>query len=154
MSGIKEALEALRDDAGLLHIERVVEAATDPASPLHNHFEWDDGEAAHRYRLGQARTLIRAQKISVRIGPAVVRAVTYVPAVDKVGAYRRLDSIEPSSDMAKTVLLGELQRVGGALGRARNLAAVLNLEHEVDDLLNALASLRATVSADPTEPVS
>jgi hypothetical protein len=146
---ITAALEALRDDDGLLRIETVVAAATDPASPLHSHFEWNDGDAAHRYRLGQARTLIRAQKISIRVGPAVIRSVTYVPAIDTKGAYRRLDEIEPSSDLAKTILLGELQRVGGALGRARNLAAVLHLESEVDELLNALSSLRATVASEP-----
>ncbi len=44
---------------GLLRAVDVVEEARHPASPLHDYFEWDDGEAGHRYRLAQARQLIR-----------------------------------------------------------------------------------------------
>ncbi len=63
-----EALEQIRaEGGGVLHPANVVEAAQDPASPLHADFEWDDGEAAIQHRLNQARTLIRAV---VRIMPA------------------------------------------------------------------------------------
>lgn len=44
---------------GVLHPEVVVEAARLTDSPLHGSFEWDDSQAAHRYRLWQARSLIR-----------------------------------------------------------------------------------------------
>ncbi len=62
-----EIAEALRrigkdDPDGLVRPEAVVEAARDEASPLHPYFEWDDTEAAHQYRLVQARKLI------VRVG--------------------------------------------------------------------------------------
>jgi hypothetical protein len=154
MTQIADVLEALRDPDGLLRIEKVVAAAADAASPLHDQFEWDDTEAAHRFRLGQARELIRAQKIVVRIGPAIVKSVAYVPATNVSGAYRRLSEIEPSSDLARSVMLAELSRVGGALGRARNIAAILHLDSEIDDLLSALAVLRerAEAAAVP-EPV-
>jgi hypothetical protein len=142
------ALEALRDADGLLHIGSILEAAADPASPLHDHFEWDDTEAAHRYRLGQARQLIRAQKISVRIGPAVIRSVAYVPA-DSSGAYRKLADIAPSSDQARQVILAELSRVAGALGRARNIASILHLESEIDHLLETLAAIREVAATAP-----
>lgn len=155
MTAIATALEQLRDPDGLLRIEKVIEAATDADSPLHDHFEWNDGEAAHRFRLGQARVLIRAQKITVRIGPAIIKSVAYVPATNVSGAYRPLSEIEPSSDLARSVMLAELSRVGGALGRARNIAAILHLETEIDDLLGALAVLRerAATAAIP-EPVA
>lgn len=152
MTQIADALEALRDPDGLLRLEKVVEAAADEASPLHDQFEWNDGEAAHRYRLNQARTLIRAQKIVVRVGPVIVKSVAYVPATNTPGAYQRLSEIEPSSDMARSVMLSELSRVGGALGRARNIAAILHLESEIDDLLSALTVLRERVATEP-EPV-
>jgi hypothetical protein len=152
-TSIAAVLESLRDEQGLLHIERVVEVAADPESPLHNHFEWNDGDAAHRYRLNQARTLIRAQKIPVRIGPAVIRSVAYVPAVNMTGAYQLLSEITPSSDLARSVMLNELKRVGGALGRARNIAAVLNLQDEIDHLLAALATIVEKAAApQPAEP--
>jgi hypothetical protein len=43
---------------GLLNPSDVVQAARPKASPLHGKFEWDDSEAAERYRLWQARQLI------------------------------------------------------------------------------------------------
>jgi hypothetical protein len=48
-----------------LNPEDVVEEASDDESPLHQYFEWDDTEAAHAYRLQQARGLIR--RMTVRL---------------------------------------------------------------------------------------
>lgn len=44
---------------GLLTAEDVVTTAAHPDHPLHKFFEWDETEAAHKYRLMQARALIR-----------------------------------------------------------------------------------------------
>lgn len=64
---LTEVQEELRkigkdDPDGLVQPEAVIEAAEDESSPLHPYFEWDDSEAAHQYRLVQARKLI------VRVG--------------------------------------------------------------------------------------
>ena len=57
---ILKELEAIRKKRrGILKAEDVVEAATDPDSPLHDQFTWDDTKAAKEYRLWQARELIR-----------------------------------------------------------------------------------------------
>lgn len=48
-----------RANSGLLKPETVLEAARPPTSPLHSRFDWDDTEAAEKYRLWQARQLIR-----------------------------------------------------------------------------------------------
>lgn len=48
---------------GTLTPEGLLEEATDVAHPLHHRFEWDDSEAAHKYRLEQSRGLIRSVKI-------------------------------------------------------------------------------------------
>lgn len=45
---------------GRLHPADVVDAARDPKSVLHPHFEWRDAVAAEAFRLEQARTLIRS----------------------------------------------------------------------------------------------
>jgi len=152
MSDVANELESLRDADGLLRIERIVEAARDPDSPLHSHFEWNEGKAAHRYRLGQARVLVRAQRIDVRVGPVVVPAAHWVLSAKVVGAYQPLAEVERSSDAARVLILNELSRVGGALGRARNMAAVLGLEDEVDSLLASLAGLKERAAAAPVEP--
>ena len=43
---------------GVLTPEAIVEAAKDPASPLHREFEWNNSAAATAWRLHQARQLI------------------------------------------------------------------------------------------------
>jgi hypothetical protein len=60
MRKIKDELHKIAAKAdGLLTPESVVETAKDKHSPLHNHFEWNDGHAAALYRLEQARRIIR-----------------------------------------------------------------------------------------------
>lgn len=54
----KELLRIRKQHRGKLLPAHVVEAAKSKESPLHNHFQWDDTEAAHQYRLWQARQLI------------------------------------------------------------------------------------------------
>lgn len=64
---IKQELEALTEaNNGILQPEAVVEYAKDPNTALHSRFEWDDTEAAKRYRVWQARQLI---KVTVNILP-------------------------------------------------------------------------------------
>jgi hypothetical protein len=47
------------DNGGVLQPEKVVEEARPKTSPLHSNFEWDDSLAGQRYRIWQARQLIR-----------------------------------------------------------------------------------------------
>ncbi len=49
---------------GELTARQVVEAATDPHSPLHSSFEWDDDRAAVLYRVWQARSLLNTYEIT------------------------------------------------------------------------------------------
>lgn len=74
---VGEHLEWLRVAAsGELTPECVIAVARDPASALHSLFEWSETEAAHQYRLVQARALIRAVVVRYRNVPeAETRAV-------------------------------------------------------------------------------
>lgn len=62
---IATSLRSVWEDTGRLVPEEVVELATAPTHPLHTFFEWDDNEAAHRWRVWQAGQLIRSVKILV-----------------------------------------------------------------------------------------
>lgn len=53
-------LEDIRiENGGILRPEDVVERARNPNNVLHSKFTWDDDDAAHKWRLHQARNLIR-----------------------------------------------------------------------------------------------
>lgn len=55
---VRDAILALKKPSGIIAASDVVMAARDPKSPLHSRFTWDDSEAAHQWRLQQARQLI------------------------------------------------------------------------------------------------
>lgn len=78
-----EALEA----ADKLEAEAILARASDPTSPLHNRFTWDDGEAAHRFRLWQARALMgryRRFMVSQTTGGTVAyRRYSHVPSLGR-----------------------------------------------------------------------
>jgi len=64
-----------------------VAEATDPSSPLHDRFTWDESEAAHRFRLWQARALLARYKrftVSTTTGGTVTyRRYTHVPTLGR-----------------------------------------------------------------------
>lgn len=62
---VKTELERIYAERARLTPDDVVEEAADLASPLHHFFEWDNNEAAARFRLIQAAGLIRSVKVRV-----------------------------------------------------------------------------------------
>ena len=59
------AIAACRDKSGRIAPNIVVDAARDPASPLHDEFEWDVAKAAERDWIRTACELIRSVKFIV-----------------------------------------------------------------------------------------
>lgn len=59
-------LMEVRRRYGALNAENTVEYATDPDSPLHTEFEWDNESAGHEHRLSQARKLIISIEFTYR----------------------------------------------------------------------------------------
>jgi hypothetical protein len=60
-ANLRDVLMEIRTKRGTLTAEVVVEEAADPMHPLHHRFEWDDTEAARKYRLTQAQQLLRVR---------------------------------------------------------------------------------------------
>ncbi len=65
-----EAIEELRQKlGGQVAPADVLSLARSPNSPLHGAFEWDDTEAAAKYRLAQAGHVLRCLTVTVSIRP-------------------------------------------------------------------------------------
>jgi hypothetical protein len=62
---VGESLESVKATLGALNTENIVTVATDKDNILHPLFEWDDSQAAHKYRLNQASQVVRAVCIKV-----------------------------------------------------------------------------------------
>ena len=65
--------------------EDVLERARSHNSALHQHFTWDDSEAAHQHRLGQAGELIRSIVVDISRSNLSTRSVRAYVSVEQGG---------------------------------------------------------------------
>lgn len=137
---IKQELDSLRGVDGVIHPSDVIEAARHPASPLHGSFEWNDSEAADKYRLVQARSLIARYTITHEVAPdEYVTVRRYVALREDRGGYRTIEDIAESPSLREGLLDQLAQDL--ALLRARYSAyeKVLQLPalfREIDDAIS------------------
>jgi hypothetical protein len=121
-----------------LRPQDVVDAARDPKHILHDQFTWDDAEAAERYRLMQARELLRI-KIHVTIAPGKITRVALAVRTPTNGGhqpgYVRTDLVQQQSVNARLMLDREVEGIGYLVKRGRNLAALKGLSEEFETLL-------------------
>lgn len=144
-------LAALEDGDGRLTAEAVVQAARDPAHPWHGRFEWDDNIGGAKYRIQQARTLIRAIRYERRIEQNVVRSVRYVRDPDADPRQQRYVSVVhlmSDQEAARSALVAEYSRVASLLRRTRALAEMLGLADTIADLVDRVDGL-ATMLREP-----
>lgn len=121
---IKDALKAIRQDHPERKVtaEAVVESASHPDHALHRFFEWEDGIAAHQYRLEQARSLIRTIKVvSVSNGDRKVRIPEYVSLISDRklpgGGYRATADVMTNKEMLTELEETAKRDVDGVLQR-------------------------------------
>lgn len=111
VADLRSELLAVRRQYGMLTPVNVVDAARSEDHPLHSRFEWDDAVAGERYRLDQARQLIRVvrEKYTDRHGNAAdVRSFHAVPREAGM-AYEPLDEIV-RDDITSKVLMASMER--------------------------------------------
>lgn len=112
-AGLRSVLDQIRQDHGRLTPAIVLEVAADPEHLLHSRFTWDDDEAADRWRLSQARDLIRRCRVVARPGtdtqgPQTIRAYHSLP--DEQGrAYQPAHEVA-EDPVARRILLAEMER--------------------------------------------
>lgn len=146
---IKQRLEWLARD-GRITAEAVVEDARDEASPLHAEFEWDDSKASHQWRIRQARALIVSVRIEVAHEHRVLSTVAYVrdpDAATQEQGYVRTVDLQSDEDRARRALLNEAGQIEARLRRARDLAAVLGMEAELETILDQFVALQKKLKA-------
>jgi hypothetical protein len=158
----KDQREAVRVRLGELELSNggrltpsmVVQDAKDPASPLHDYFQWDERKAAEAYWLEQARDLITSVRVVMTTDQRSVDVVYYVrdpsAQTDEQG-YVSVPTLRSESEMAREALVSEFTHVADRLRRARQLAEVLGAADDVDALLTDVVGLRRTFMEQPAQ---
>lgn len=108
MTDLRGQLQAIYDEHKRLTPSLVVDAARDKAHPLHARFEWDNAIAGEKYRLDQARDLIRSVRVvyreaDEREGARTIRAYHAVRDDEGV-AYRPAEEIAESPFLSKLLV--------------------------------------------------
>jgi hypothetical protein len=129
----------------------VAEAKADKQSALGQYFTWNLRKAAEERWLDQARELIASVRLEFKVHKTTVKAPLYVrdPTVpSKEQGYISLVKLRDDKEAARDAILYEASRAAAALGRVSRIAAVLNMEEEIEDIREEILSLVARVSQE------
>lgn len=140
-----QELEQIRlRNNGFLRPQDVVEFARDPNTALHSHFTWDDSEAADKYRLAQARVVIRIAVVVNSDNSENVRA--YVSLSDEryegVG-YRAIVEVLDDEILKEKLLqtaMKEMDSFRRKYNRLRDIASVAPVLDAIENVMPEQAS--------------
>jgi hypothetical protein len=105
---IQAELDGLKKE-GLINPHDVVDFARNPGTALHSQFTWDDTEAAHKWRLEQARELLRVFVVISPQSTENVRAFVSLKG-DRVngGGYRPIADVLSDEELHRRMLQDSL----------------------------------------------
>ncbi len=132
---------------GELHPKDVVAEAKRRLSPLHHYFDWDDTSAAKKYRLTQARELIRS--VEIRIvdhtpdGPTNVLIQRQFPNLQEDGRrgsspYRDLNTVMGDSTMTEMYIQRALEDAETWKARYEHIKQLKGIVSEIDRAAKSL----------------
>jgi hypothetical protein len=102
---------------------------------MHENFEWDDQEAAHQYRLEQARYIIRAIEIDEEESGEVITRPLFVSIDENEESYTEVRTVltdEQQRDAWLKQALRELNSWRAKYGRIKELVAIYAAMDELD----------------------
>lgn len=139
-------LKTLEREDGSIDPNDLVAVAQDPGHVLHADFEWDDTIAGPKYRLGQARAIIRSVTFhhKVESSPIPLTMPSYVRDLraNTAGSYRAVLKVPDDRETARVTVLDAMSRASAAMRRAKSLAVVFG----ADDLVNQIEELVGEVT--------
>ena len=145
-TAIARELEALRKKhGGALAAEVVVEFAKNKKTALHSRFCWDDTDAAHRYRLWQARDIIA----SVRFTPSDTKDLNvraYVSLTpDRRGGtgYRAVVDVMSNSEQQQQMMADALADLTAIRRKYKALDVLIGLDVTIAELRKAMRGAKA-----------
>jgi hypothetical protein len=130
----REFILALDQD-GTLTPDAVLEAARPKGSPIHDLFTWDDKVAGARYRIEEARTVIRRVRVEIITESREIRTVGYIRDPERAHrdqGYVKTKLLRTRAEVAMEALDAEIMQVAARIERVRKVAIGLGLEAECE----------------------
>lgn len=126
-TAIQQELDTVRkQNRGLLAPGAVIRFAENPATALHEKFEWDNTKCGQEYRLWQARELIRVYVVVLKKDAPPVRAYVSLQR-DRVkpgGGYRAIANVMRSPTLRDELLREALAELNRWRAKYANLKAL------------------------------
>lgn len=139
MGVIKQELERIaNDNNGVLKPIDIVNEASNKDSVLHSKFEWDDTEAAHQYRLEQARRLIRVVVNIINTNKPDEYRVWVSLSKDRTnkdGGYKAIASVLVDQDESQMLLDDAKKEMKHFTTKYRMLKELANVINEMNKVL-------------------
>lgn len=129
--------EKVEKKYGELTSVNVLESARPEKSPIHSLFEWNDTQAAEKYRLEQASKLIVNLSVEVQTEdkkPLICRAFVNV-SEKKNGSFINIESAFKSEETKDIVLKRALQELQAFEQKYKNLELFADLFSEIESLV-------------------
>jgi len=140
MTRIQEELKRITEENdGILLPEKVVEEARGEDSPLHSCFNWDNDEAGERWRLHQARNLIRCTIIYEEQTDRHIKTfVSLTSDRENGGGYREVITVLKNKDHKAEMLadaLTELQTFQNKYNSIVELSGVFDAIRQLETIV-------------------
>ena len=119
------------DDIGSATPKDILEKARDETTELHKCFTWDDSVAAERYRLEEARLVVRHLVIKEEVIPTDRPQIRLLQKTDSESGYKPIEMILHKEDEYK----GLLKRAYEELRTFKRKYAMLKELQEIFDLI-------------------
>lgn len=134
-----EYLETIDREEGGLTAQKLLDKSRPEDALLHDTFEWDDTEAAEKYRLGQARFFI-GNVITVEVkGEQVAPTRAFVSVSDaahsEVGVFRPIIKALTNEDHRKVVLKNAMRDMQSFKEKYENLSELANVISAMNEVL-------------------
>ena len=105
---LREVVQSLERKHGLVRPSDLLEVAQNPESPIHDLFEWDDTEAAKKFRQIQAGKLIVSVKIET---PEGRKQEFYQVQVNPFSAYASVAHMQSDEELHQRAVKNALNEI-------------------------------------------
>lgn len=129
-----EEISAIYNEKGRCDPADVVERSRPETAPLHSCFEWDDAEAAEKYREEQARGMIRSLSVVVESVPEVEAPVTVRAFHHVEHTYQPISVVVNDADKMKELLQRAMCELDSFKKKYSQLSELKPIFREIDKL--------------------